>query len=104
MVICLHSLVYEHMQIVNEFNMWADTELVTPFGEKTTAKQWAKNLDLFYTPSIVFFDPQGNEIIRVDSVTQFYRLWGVLDYMNQQGYKKSDDYQQWRLKQRRTLP
>ena len=100
------ELSIEELEKMNvfQFNMWADTELVTPSGEKTTAKQWAKNLDLFYTPSIVFFDPEGNEIIRVDSVTQFYRLWGVLDYMNQQGYKKSDDYQQWRLKQRRTLP
>jgi len=89
---------------VIQLNMWADTELITPSGEKTTAKEWANELDLFYAPSIVFFDPQGNEIIRVDSVTQFYRLWGVLDYMNQKGYEKSSDYQQWRLQQRSTTP
>ena len=89
----------EQMNVI-QLNMWADTAVITPQGKKTTAKEWAKSLDLFYTPSIVFFDTNGKEIIRVDSVTHFYRLWGVLDYVNQQGYKTSKDYQDWRLKQR----
>lgn len=89
----------EKMNVI-QLNMWADTEVITPQGKKTTAKEWARSLDLFYTPSIVFFDANGKEIIRVDSVTHFYRLWGVLDYVNQQGYKKAKDYQDWRLKQR----
>ena len=84
----------------SQLNMWADTPVITPQGGKTTAKEWARSLDIFYAPSIVFFDDNGKEIIRVDSVARFYRLWGVLDYVNQQGYKKSKDYQSWRLKQR----
>jgi thioredoxin-related protein len=90
----------EKMNVI-QLNMWADTPLVTPQGVKTTAKDWAKSLDIFYAPSIVFFDNSGKEIIRVDSVTYFYRLWGVLDYVNQKGYEKSSDYQEWRLKQRK---
>ncbi len=89
----------EKMNVV-QLNMWADTPVITPQGKVTTAKEWASSLDIFYAPSIVFFDPDGTEIIRVDSVTHFYRLWGVLDYVNQQGYKKSTDYQSWRLQQR----
>ena len=85
---------------VVQLNMWADTPVTTPQGKKTTAKDWASSLDIFYAPSIVFFDDNGKEIIRVDSVARFYRLWGVLDYVNQQGYKKSKDYQSWRLTQR----
>lgn len=84
-----------------QLNMWADTAVKTPKGKITTAKEWAQSLDIFYAPSIVFFDSDGEEIIRVDSVTHFYRLWGVLDYVNQEGYKKAKDYQDWRLKQRK---
>jgi len=84
-----------------QLNMWADTPVITPQGKKITAKEWAKSLGIFYAPSIVFFDENGKEIIRVDSVTQFYRLWGVLDYVNRKGYTKSDDYQSWRLHQRK---
>lgn len=89
----------EKMNVI-QLNMWADTPVITPHGKKTTAREWARDLDIFYAPSIVFFDETGNEIIRVDSVTYFYRLWGVLDYVNKQGYKQSNDYQEWRLKQR----
>jgi thioredoxin-related protein len=83
-----------------QLNMWADTPVITPKGQKTTAKEWASSLDIFYAPSIVFFDSDGNEIIRVDSVANFYRLWGVLDYVNKEGYKQAIDYQAWRLQQR----
>lgn len=91
----------EKMNVI-QLNMWADTKLITPQGKKTTAKEWARSLDIFYSPSIVFFDSGGTEIIRIDSVTRFYRLWGVLDYVNQQGYKTTRDYQEWRLQQRKT--
>ena len=39
----------------------------------------------------------------VDSVVWFYRLWGVLDYINRKGYEESD-YQTWRLGQRELSP
>jgi len=89
------------MDIV-QLNLFADTEVITPTGKPTTAKQWGKDLDLFYTPSIVLFSPAGNEIIRIDSIVQFYRLWGVLDYVNKRAYDNGIDYQGWRLQQRET--
>ena len=88
---------------VVQLNLLADTGVITPAGKQTTAKQWGKDLDLFYTPSIVLFSPAGNEIMRVDSVVQFYRLWGVLDYVNKRVYDNGIDYQGWRLQQRETI-
>ena len=84
-----------------QLNMWSDTALTTFDGKKTTAQEWAQSLNIFYSPSIVFFEPDGKEIIRVDSVVQFYRLWGVLDFVNREGYKKYSNYQDWRLQQRK---
>jgi len=89
--------------VVVQLDLAADTEVVTPAGVKTTAKQLGKELDLFYTPTIVLFSPQGEEVMRIDSVVQFYRLWGVLDYVNQGIYRKGIDYQGWRLQQRDTI-
>ncbi|MBN4063457.1 thioredoxin fold domain-containing protein [Cardiobacterium sp. AH-315-I02] len=89
----------EQMNVI-QLNMWADTEVTTPQGIKTNAKEWARSLDVFYAPSIIFFDTEGKEIMRVDSVAHFYRLWGVLDYVNQEAYKQDIDYQDWRLLQR----
>ncbi|MFC1588945.1 thioredoxin family protein [Pseudomonadota bacterium] len=83
-----------------QLNMWADTPLVKPDGQATTAKQWAAELGLFYAPTLIFFDPEGQEIIRIDSVVKFYRLLGVLKYINQRGYLTEKNFQSWQLKQR----
>ena len=85
-----------------QLNIWSDTPVITPQGKATTARQWAKDLNLFYTPTIIFFDLNGKEIMRIDSVVQYYRLLGVLEYINQKAYLTGIDYQDWRLKQRKT--
>jgi len=85
-----------------QLNMWSDTPVVTPGGKETTARDWARELDLFYSPTIIFFDNNGSEIMRIDSVVQYYRLWGVLDYINNKAYLTEPNYQNWRLQQRKT--
>ncbi len=83
-----------------QLNMWGDTPVITPQGEQTTAREWADELGIFHSPSILFFDEKGQEIMRIDSIVQYYRLWGVLDYINRRAYIKQPDYQAWRLSQR----
>ena len=79
-----------------QLSFWSDTPVITPAGERTTAKQWAVKLGLFYTPTLIVFDSDGSEIIRIDSVVQFYRLRNVLDYILSGGYEDYDTFQQWR--------
>jgi thioredoxin-related protein len=75
---------------------WENVPVVTPSGEHTTARKWAEELGLFYTPTLIIFDPNGREIIRVDSVVQFYRLRNVLDYVLSGGYREFPNFQDWR--------
>ncbi|MCB1763519.1 MAG: thioredoxin fold domain-containing protein [Gammaproteobacteria bacterium] len=84
---------FENVQL----DMHADTPVITPGGERLSAKEWARKLGLFYTPSLIFFDHHGKEIIRVDSVVQFYRLRNVLRYVLSGGYLTQPDYQLWRV-------
>lgn len=79
-----------------QLNMWDDTPVITPAGRQTTARQWADRLDLFYTPTLIFFDEHGKEILRVGSVVQFYRLRNVLDYVLSGAYRRYPTFQQWR--------
>lgn len=80
-----------------QLDMWSDTPVITPDGRRTTARQWAKDLGLFYAPAIVFFDAKGEEIIRVDSVVRFFRLRNVLNYITSKGYLTDPNYQRWRV-------
>ena len=84
-----------HMDTV-QLDLWGNTPVITPGGERTTDGGWATELGLFYAPTLLFFDERGREIIRVDSVTQFFRLQSVLDYVLSGDYREQPDYQQWR--------
>lgn len=79
-----------------QLDMWSDTPVLTPSGERLTARAWAQQLGLFYTPTLMFFDERGKEIIRVDSVVNFYRLRGVLDYVLSGAHKRGVSYMRWR--------
>lgn len=81
---------------VVQLDMWSDTLVVTPAGRRTTARRWADELGLFYTPTLIFFDQRGKEIIRVDSVVNFYRLRSVLDYVLSGAHQRGQSFQRWR--------
>jgi len=83
-----------------QLSFWEDTPVVTPSGERTTARRWAEELGLFYTPTLIIFDSNGEEIIRVDSVVQFYRLRNVLEYVLEEGYRDHATFQRWRESRR----
>ncbi len=79
-----------------QVDLQSDAPVVTPDGERLTAAAWGKKLGLFYTPTLIFFDEQGREILRLDSVVQFYRLGNVLDYVLGGAYRTYPDYRSWR--------
>ncbi|MCG6861670.1 MAG: thioredoxin fold domain-containing protein [Chromatiaceae bacterium] len=101
----LHGEALREMAIYRDFeqldnvqlDMWSDTKIITPAGERTTARKWAEDLGLFYAPSILFFDEKGEEILRVDSVVRFFRLRSVLNYLMSKAYLTEPSYQLWRV-------
>jgi thioredoxin-related protein len=101
----LHGEVLREPVIVRQFgefdsvqlDMWSDTPVVTPSGERTTARKWAAELGLFYAPSVLFFDEKGKELLRVDSVIGFYRMRNVLNYIASKAYLEEPNYQRWRV-------
>ena len=81
---------------VRQLDAWAYTPVVTPDGEKLTARQWAEKMNVYYLPTIVLFDERGNEIDRIDSVVKLYRLRNMLSFILSNGYRKFKSFQHWR--------
>lgn len=79
-----------------QMDIRSDDPVITPDGRKMTAQQWARDLGLFYAPTLIFFDENGREIIRVDSVVHFFRLRNVLNYVLTKGYLSFPSFQLWR--------
>jgi len=86
---------------VIQLDMRTDTPVITPDGQKTTAKGWAQELQLDYAPTLIFYDERGREIIRIDSVVWFYRLRNVLNYVTTKGYRQFPTFQAWRQHHKR---
>jgi len=82
-----------------QLDMWSDTAVITPMGDKQSAVEWAENLGLFYAPTIVFFDETGNEIYRIDSLVKLRRLSGILRYILSGDYTDEPNYESWKVKQ-----
>jgi thioredoxin-related protein len=83
-----------------QLDIWADTPVITPAGERTTSRAWAQQLGLFYTPSLLFFDEHGKEILRVDSVVGFYRLRKTLEYILSGAYRQGTPLPRYRRNER----
>ena len=82
-----------------QLNVWdRETPVLTPDGQRLTPLEWAVQLGLFYTPTLLFFDEKGQEIMRIDSVVQFFRLAGVLRYIAEKGYIEDPVFYQWKQK------
>lgn len=78
-----------------QLDMWADTPVVTPAGEKLTAREWARRLDVKYAPSIVLFDAAGSEIIRSEAFFKIFHTQSIFDYVLSGGYREEPSFQRY---------
>lgn len=100
----LHANPLEDKSIVKQFESLdviqieqsSTQPIITPNGSKLTVSEWSKQLDLNYSPTIIFFDEFGKEIMRIDSVVWVNRLGRVLEYINSKAYKSHASFQAWR--------
>ncbi|MCP4409441.1 MAG: thioredoxin fold domain-containing protein [Gammaproteobacteria bacterium] len=84
---------------VVQLNVWdRETPVLTPGGERLTPFEWAVQLKLSYTPTLLLFDERGQEIMRIESVVQFFRLAGILRYVAEKGYIEDPVFYQWKRK------
>ena len=58
-------------------DMWSETPVVTPAGEQTTVREWARALNVHYAPSMVFFDAAGEEVFRTGGYLKAFHTQSV---------------------------
>ncbi len=80
---------------VYQLDMWSDKELIDLSGKKTTARKFAKSLDVKYAPSILVFNKQGKEIIRSEAFFKTFHTHGILTYVSSGAYIKQPSFQRY---------
>lgn len=79
-----------------QLDLDAETPLVTPDGERMTAREWGQRLEIHWAPSILFFDERGKEIIRIEAVVGLHRLSTTMDYVLTRAYEEFPTYRRYR--------
>lgn len=78
---------------VVQLDMRAKAPLMTPRGDRSTAADWARQLNILYAPSLVFFDEQGSEVFRTEAYLKSFHVQSALDYVSSGAYKREPSFQ-----------
>jgi thioredoxin-related protein len=78
-----------------QLDIGSEEPLVTPDGEQTTARQWAIDLGIGYTPSLVFFDRGGKEVMRIDAFIKTFHFQSVYAYVLEKAYLDEPEFQRY---------
>ncbi|TCS72736.1 thioredoxin-related protein [Sulfuritortus calidifontis] len=87
-------------QVIGKFhaiqlNMWGNEPVTLPDGRRTTAREWARALDVKYAPTLVLFDPAGREVIRAEAFFKVFHVQGIFSYVESGAYKKEPSFQRY---------
>lgn len=80
---------------VVQLDMWSNTPVTTPDGRSLSASAWAKELDVKYAPSLLFFDASGKEVIRTEGYLKAFHNQSVMDYVASGAYKTEPSFQRY---------
>ncbi len=78
-----------------QLDMWSTTPVVTPDGVMTTARAWAKELDVVYAPSIVLFSREGREVIRAEAYFKRFHTASLFNYVSSSAYLHEPNFQRY---------
>ncbi|MBF0470772.1 MAG: thioredoxin fold domain-containing protein [Gammaproteobacteria bacterium] len=78
---------------VAQIDSWSLQELITPGGEKMSARSWSDALGIQYTPTLLFIDAAGKEVFRTDSYIRPYHLATSLSYVADGIYQQQPEFQ-----------
>jgi thioredoxin-related protein len=97
----LHREGFQHPEVrallarldVARIELGARSPMTTPDGRQATTDEWVRELNITYTPAVVFFDARGVEVFRVDSYLRPFHLASALDYVASAAYRDEPSFQ-----------
>ncbi len=78
-------------------------KIQTPDGKEMTVADWAKTLEIKYSPSLLFFDADGKEVFRTEAYFKAFHLHGAMDYVTSGAYGWMPEFQRYLQHRREAL-
>ena len=79
------------------------TTIQTPDGKEMTLADWAKSLEIKYSPSLLFFDADGKEVFRTEAYFKAFHTHGAIDYVVSGAYQWMPEFQRYLQHRREAL-
>ncbi len=80
---------------ISVIDMWSDEEIIQPDGKTNKIRDWVKQLDIKYAPSLVYFNDKGEEVFRSDAYLKSFHTQSVMDYVASEAYKEQPNFQRY---------
>jgi len=76
-------------------DMWSQEPVARPDGKRSSVAEWARELNLQYAPSLVFFDASGGEVFRTEAWLRSFHIQSAMDYVASGAYKEQPAFQRY---------
>jgi len=73
----------------------SDKSIVTPSKMIIKIKDWADELAITNSPTIIFFNESGDEIIRIEAMFKTFHFQSLVDYVVSGAYKEEKEFQRY---------
>lgn len=74
-------------------DLWSKETLTTPDGRRRAINEWARELAVQYTPSMLFFDAAGREVFRSEAYLRPFHTQAALAYVATGAYRNQPEFQ-----------
>lgn len=84
-------------------NAFSSEMIQTPDGRERPTRDWAEEMGIEYTPSLVFFDADGEEVFRTEGYLKSFHIQGAFDYVSTGAYRWQPSFQRYLSERRAAL-
>jgi len=78
-----------------QIDRFSTATIKTPDGRRLPAREWADELNIGYTPSVVFFDKDQRVVMRIEGFIKTFHFQSVYDYVLTGSYIKEPSFQRY---------
>ena len=73
----------------------SDDVITKPDGQEIKISEWASQLNLGYFPSMVFFDEQGKQVMKMETAFRNFHTQSVFAYVLEKAYLTEPNFQRY---------
>jgi len=78
-----------------QLNIASDAVISTVDGRQMSQRDYANELNIGYTPSVVLFDSQGKEVHRIDGFLKTFHFQSAFAYVLEKAYQTQPSFQRY---------